>query len=54
MAFQTLTERYIKALINRPKEYLCIPIAGWPVWPTTTEVAVAPHAPPESEGANNK
>ena len=36
-AIKTLTERYVKALACRPKEYIVVPVAGWPEWPTEAE-----------------
>ena len=36
-AIKTLTERYISTLACRPKEYIVVPAASWPTWPTASE-----------------
>ena len=36
-AIKTLTERYISTLACRPKEFIVVPAASWPTWPTAIE-----------------
>ena len=33
MEMRQLTERYLYILHNRPKEFVFLPVAGWPQWP---------------------
>ena len=37
IAIKTLTERYVKTLACRPKEFIVVPCEGWPAWPTEAE-----------------
>ena len=33
MEMRQLTERYLHILHHRPKEFVFLPVAGWPQWP---------------------
>ena len=35
----TIVQSFIKAIINRPKEYIFLPCAGWPEWPTAKQAS---------------
>ena len=54
MEMQEMTRRYLRILHCRPREYIFLPVAGWPEWPEQppTEVPVAgwPEWPAEAMG----